>query len=58
MGVVQRTTDKQRSERLEELGPAEMGEVCSRQREQYGKDSELGKRMWLDCSEQGKGNAG
>ena len=42
MGVVQRTTDKQRSERLEELGPAEMGEVCSRQREQPGQDLEAG----------------
>ena len=42
MGVVQRMTDKQRPERLEELGPAEMGEVCSRQREQPGQDLEAG----------------
>ena len=42
MGVVQRTTDKQRPGRLKELGPAEMGEVCSRQRKQPGQDLEAG----------------
>lgn len=42
MGVVQRMTDKQRPERREGLGPAEMGEGCSRQREQPGQDLEAG----------------
>ena len=39
MGVVQRTTGEQR---LEGLGPAEMGEGCSGQREQPGQDLEAG----------------